>query len=201
MSVGFGGAIGSPRPGGSSSFSLAGVTSGDPILLFSASATNTPSDSFSTPYTWTDAGSGGFLYLQVGQGGAGTSGTINGTSIICAVSLTGASKAAGAGLVDSYAGGTSESSTQPVTPSVSGEAVLALITGPDFGVQWSGPTPLVSGNLIEGYPSYILVGDTGIAPGTPVTFSYGTFGGFSHNISVVVFPSAPPTTAQLCMPL
>lgn len=129
--------------------SMSGVTSGQPIIVvLSASAgasnTYTISDNFSTPYTWTSvvttvAGGTISLFMFIGTGGAGTSGTVTATIAAgpgnadfpfttgFAVPCIGASTAAGlsaidvSGHVDNTAGG---SLSLSMTPTAVGEGAV-----------------------------------------------------------------------------
>lgn len=89
---------------------LAGVTTGQPIVLYRTSTTNEGlsgiTDTFATPYTWVQAvafgwnGADTYTEMWIGTGGAGTSGNIvvtapSGLNAGAAVSCIGASTASG----------------------------------------------------------------------------------------------------------
>lgn len=203
MSVGFGTYKGNGAPSGGSSLAITGVVSGQPILLWAAGTTMPSlSDTFSTSYAWTQAAtvtstvtSGG--QLIVGTGGSGTSGTISGTGLVLAQSLTGASLASGTAIIDSSATSTSQSATASVTPATSGDAVLAFIVSYSAGIVFSG-TIIADGNTILGYPVWLETGTTGVSTGTPVSYSFSTFGNPAWSIIVAV-KAGVSATAQLVM--
>lgn len=123
-------------------FTLTGVTSGQPIVLFVARgllATVSVSDTFSTPYIWTAVTTKwteGAGPVYIGTGGRGTSGIVTfdvgyalktgGVAVAC----VGASTASGTAAIDhSYAGSgsTSSSGLALVTPSFAGDGVLLAV--------------------------------------------------------------------------
>ena len=80
---------------------LTGVNSGDPLLFFSEGSLSVPSDTFPTPYTWTNLYSLDYATFWIGTGGAGTSGTISsGGHQLCVVSVVNAIAGSGSAILD-----------------------------------------------------------------------------------------------------
>ena len=143
---------------------LAGVTSGQPILLFHMNlggnylGANPIVDNFVTPYNWqriTGVKQTRALEAWIGTGGAGTGGTITvttgdsvNTTTGLAVPAQGASTAAGLGAVD-VSGVASSASTVTI-------AMPVLLTGPAgdavFYVCSQGSVALQTGTYINVYP-------------------------------------------------
>lgn len=205
MSVGFGTGFSAGPAGGSSPASLTGVVSGQPLIVFCSGTTMpTITDTFATPYTYTQVtstGAGSSCQLIVGTGGSGTSGTVTSSAgIICIASCTGASLASGASIIDAYATSSSNTVTGSVTPTQPGEAVIGMIVSPYEGISYSGPY-YANGELILGYPAWVAPDATGIASGSPVSFSFGTFGRAAGSIVCSIFAAGYPSPSQLVMPL
>lgn len=138
---------------------MTGVISGQPIFVTHygwGTQTPTLSDNFSTPYTWTQVevqqNNGQDLWLYIGTGGAGTSGTITvswtGTQTFggSAVACIDASTASGLSALDGHSSNTSGASKQAswtspaLTPSTAGEGAIYAEAGggvEDLSSPWT----------------------------------------------------------------
>lgn len=208
MSVGFSTGAYNSAASGNGPLSLTGVTSGQPLIIFCGGVTMpTITDTFATPYTYTQittTGGGPSGQLIVGTGGSGTSGTLtsSGDNLILVAPCTGASLASGAAIIDQSAPSSSNTSTGNVTPSVAGEAVIGMIQSPYEGIDYTGSAYAESPGQIGGYPVWIAPDDLTPAQGSPVSFSFGTFGRAAGSIVCCIFPTGYPiVTARLVMPL
>lgn len=183
--------------------SLSGVVSGSVLVVFSPYSSTSPTDTFATPYTWTQFGSGYGVFI--GTGGEGTSGDVtastssSGSFIVVAVSNT----APGSGLAVLDPGSDETSSdTASVTPTLSGDLALFFMVG-QYGldnVVISVPTTVLgTGNDILGYPAWVAsVSETSPLPDVAITMSANGFGG-AVSISALLIAGLPPPTSPIVM--
>ena len=184
--------------------SLSGVVSGSVLVVFSPYSSTSPTDTFATPYTWTQFGSGYGVFI--GTGGEGTSGDVtaftssSGSFIVVAASNT----APGSGLAVLDPGSDETSSdTASVTPTLSGDLALFFMVG-QYGlfdnVVISVPTTVLgTGNEILGYPAWVAsVSETSPLPDVAITMSANGFGG-AVSISAVLVAGLPSATSPIVM--
>lgn len=138
MAVTFGTPVtASTRTSRTTTWSMSGVTSGQPIIVIARATSGYPltiSDTFSTHYTWTKiASTSALAELFIGTGGAGTSGVITATVATgaptgvggVAVPCSGASTASGSAAVDRSAYlSRMRSGTLTMTPSIAGDGAV-----------------------------------------------------------------------------
>ena len=199
---------------------LAGVTSGQPLILLHATqgyttALSSVADNFSTPYTWTRV-DGNNTYqdveIYIGTGGVGTSGTVTVTapSGICGgavVPMQGASTAAALGAIDAHGHGASAYPVLPtlsLTPSAAGEGAFYAVASnyPNY-VIWN-PAPNGTCFLVPYSSDPAALSATEVlypATGVPVATSYGANGSPNCDIAgAIVKGSGTPVTLSVTNP-